>query len=302
MIQKGLRRRIGLLAVCWLYTLAGATAHAQAEKGPGKNMLWRVESAENVVYILGSVHALPKKMYPLNPAIEQAFANVHSVVFELNLDSIFGGGAGMMSMMKQGVFGGDTVLKKMVSRSTYSQVEKRLKKLGMDMTLFSKMKPWMVAFMLMGLDMQSSGMEAQYGIDFYFHKKANEEGKPVSGLETMQDQISVFASMPLPAQEAFLKQTLEKGGDSDKELKVITSAWKNGDTKALEKLLDEYLGSSGDLYEGLVFRRNDNWMPQIEALLRQEKPAMVVVGALHLVGKRGIIEMLRERGYRIEQL
>ncbi|HVZ40776.1 MAG TPA: TraB/GumN family protein [Candidatus Kapabacteria bacterium] len=293
-----LRRRAGMIAAAMAQLLLATSGHAQGTAG--KNMLWRVQSDSTVVYILGSVHMLPKSMYPLNAPIERAFDSAQRVVFELNLDSI-SQAAPAMEMVMKGMYTDGRTLKSVLSRSTYKLAARKLKKMGMDISMFERFKPWMVGITMMGLDAQDDGYEPQYGIDFYFHKKANDAKKPVAGLETLNDQISIFSDLPDKAQEGFLLQMMDSRQGSD-ELDQIVKAWKLGDTTPLEKMLSKYLVKDSDLYESMLFRRNRNWIPQIESMLNRKERTMVVVGSLHLVGDRGVIAMLRQKGYRIEQL
>lgn len=297
------RRIIGSATLLWLSFMGAAGVQAQpASQAPNtaRNMLWRVQSGANVIYLLGSVHLLPATMYPLASPIERAFDSSGSLIFELNLDSATQGGASMQ-ILQLGMYTDGRTLRENISKATYKQLSKRLKKLGYDVGMFERFKPWMVAFTLMGLGSQEGGFEAQYGIDAYFQGRAKKEHKPISGLETVEDQISIFSDLPETEQEKFLKQTLDAKG-STKELDVIVKAWKKGDAEPLIKLLDQYVVDDSTLYERMLFRRNRNWMPTIERLIASGDRTMVVVGTLHLVGDQGIVAMLRRKGYSVEQL
>lgn len=301
MMIYNIRNAARLLALCAVTVLAATAARGQGSS-PGKSMLWRVQSDSNVVYILGSVHILPKSMYPLNPAIERAFDSSEKVAFELNLDSV-DQMAGAAMLFSKGMYNDGRTLKKTISKSTYRLAEKRLKKEGLDIQMFERFKPWVLAFMLTGLDANSQGLDPQYGIDFYFHRKADSAGKEVIGLETIDDQVNVFASMSDKAQEEFLRQMLTNK-EMDQELEVILEAWRKGDPKGLEELLKRYMSNDSTMYEAMLFRRNRNWIPHIERFLNDGSTNryLVVVGSLHLVGDRGVIALLKRKGYRVEQL
>lgn len=293
------RAALGYLTFLWLY-LAGAPGVPAQTAGATKSMLWRVESDTSVLYLLGSVHILPKSMYPLAPSIERAYDSSSRIAFELNLDSI-NQMSGAMGLLLKGMYTDGRTLKGVLSKPTYRRLEKRLRGLGMDISMFQRFKPWMVAFTLMGLDAKEGGMEAEHGIDMYFHGRAAEDDKPVSGLETVDDQVGVFSELSEKAQEKFLVQMLDNKGGS-REMELILKSWKQGDGAPLEKLLAQYMKTDAALYENLVFRRNRNWIPQIEAMLKSGERCMVVVGTLHLVGEGGVVDLLRKKGYRVEQL
>jgi uncharacterized protein YbaP (TraB family) len=294
-------RGLRLAIICTIGLLAAGTAFAQGSASH-KNMLWRVESGGNVVYLLGSVHILPKSMYPLSPVIERAFDSAEKVTFEINLDSV-NQASNATSLIAKGMFNDGRTLKKVLSKSTYHLAERRLKKEGYDIAMFNQFKPWVVAFMLTSVEGTKEGFDPQYGIDFYFHRKADSAGKPVLGLETIDDQLNVFATMPEQTQEEFLRQMLTNA-DADKEMDIILDAWKKGEPSALEELLRRYTSNDTLLYEAMLFRRNRNWIPIIEGYLHDPDTHryLVVVGSLHLVGNRGVVEMLRSKGYKVEQM
>lgn len=300
---RNLRKGLGLLTLTCLYLISGGTGWAQGAKGAQKrNMLWRVTSDNNVVYILGSVHMLPKSVYPLDSAIDLAFDDAARVVFELNLDSA-ASISSAMGLMKKGAYQDGRTLQGSISKETYELVEKRLKKLGLPIAMFNKFEPWVVAMMMTALDMKQDGYEAQYGLDQHLHQKAQEAGKEVIGLETMDFQVDLFDKMPEQAQEDFLRQTLEMGADAATGmLDMMVEAWRTGDAEALERIGTEFITKDSTLYESILFERNRNWVPQIETFLHEDSRYLVVVGALHLVGEHGVIQMLRSKGYTIEQL
>ena len=120
-------------------------------------------------------------------------------------------------------------------------------------------------------------------------------------METVEFQLNLFDQLPLPVQEQFLLQTLEDLKNLGQEVSEIVTAWKQGDVRELEALLvgmREY----PELYQALVVNRNNDWLPHIEQALQEKEPVFVVVGALHLMGKEGLVAALQEKGYVVEQL
>ncbi|MDB5034951.1 MAG: hypothetical protein JWQ98_2192 [Chlorobi bacterium] len=290
------RGRFGAFLCAFLMTVGVASAQKQSQK----HMLWRVKGKTNTVYLLGSVHALPKTMYPLDSAIERAYTDAGKLVFELDLDSAQSPAA-MQSMVASGMLTSGKSLKSSVSKSTYKLVQRKFREAGIDLAMFSGFKPWVVALMYSAVHMQTSGVEAEYGIDNYFAGKAKADSKSVIGLETVAFQIGIFDSMTDKAQEEFLKQSLSSDNNGDKAFTAITDAWKTGDTKALEKMLGNEIGDD-EFNKKMVSTRNANWVPQIEGFLADKTNYMVVVGSLHLVGNNGVVELLKAKGYQVEQL
>lgn len=300
--MKG-RKRAGLIAFCTMYLASAVSGIAQETgRSSGRNMLWRVQSGDRSLYILGSVHMLPESAYPLDPVIEKTFNEAEKVVFELNLDSV-ANMSGAMSLLKRGTYQNGRTLEKSISKETFEALKTRLKETGIPLAMVSRFEPWMVAMLLTATDMRGSGYSDAHGIDMYFHGKARETGKEVKGLETLDFQVDLFDNLPEEAQEAFLKQTLEmsSAGDSGM-LDSMVAAWKSGDVERLEKIAATSMTDTSELSRNLLQKRNLNWIPEIEKFIASESKYFVIVGALHLVGESGVIELLRRKGYEVEQL
>ena len=93
------------------------------------------------------------------------------------------------------------------------------------------------------------------------------------------------------------------GADVSPALSALKAAWRKGDNRELIKVaLAPWLADFPELYQSLLVKRNTAWLPQLEAMLASPEVEYVLVGALHLVGKDGVINMLESRGYQVEQL
>jgi uncharacterized protein YbaP (TraB family) len=163
------------------------------------------------------------------------------------------------------------------------------------------MKPWMVMLMITVFEAQKAGLDASLGLDKYFFDKARAAGKPVVALETAESQIDRFDKMPDSLQEQMLRSTLSELDVQRNGIAAMISAWRRGDAAALEKMaLSSFDGYRG-AYASLIVERNNNWVPQIEACMNRPEPCFVVVGAAHLVGPDGLLALLKQKGYKLEQ-
>ena len=282
------------------------TLQATAQTAPQvdtRNTLWRVQSGEDTLYLLGSVHALSKDSYPLHPAIETAFDRSGVLVLEIAVDSLASTQKVQMEMMARGMMSGGKTLRTVLPDSTYQLTAARLKEMGLGIGMLEQFKPWVVAILIAAGNMQEQGFKAELGIDAYFQQKARASSRPVLGLETIDFQLGLFDGLSEQEQAAFLHQTLQSAKESPDELLKIVAAWKKGDTEALEAfLLTESFTENPKFLAAMVTDRNRRWIPAIEGFLKDPKTHIVVVGALHLVGKEGVVELLREKGYTVEQL
>lgn len=296
------RRRFARSCTIALLTAVSicTTAGAQEPASPGaKSFLWKVQSDSGVLYLAGSVHALPADVYPLNPVFEQAFEASDTLVEEIDMSAGDIATLGPMLLAK-GMFVDGRTFESAVSQETFALVSKHLDNPSMQQ-LIRTMKPWMVMLMLTAMRVQQAGLDVNLGLDRYFFEKATAAGKTIVGLESAESQIDRFDVMPEEVQEQLLRTTLEEIDAQDRELAAIVKAWQGGDAAALEGTLLDGFRRYPAAYQSLIVERNNNWMPQLEQCLVRSTPCLVVVGAAHLVGPDGLLALLQKRGYRVEQ-
>jgi uncharacterized protein YbaP (TraB family) len=133
-------------------------------------------------------------------------------------------------------------------------------------------------------------------------RRAQADQKPTAGLETLPEELGSLSSLSSADQMRMLDQTIDDLKDLKSDMRGVTSAWRSGDAKRLAALLSTEYAAFPALYKPLVTDRNRRWMPQVEQLLKSNDNSLVVVGALHLVGTGGLLELLRGKGYTITQL
>ncbi|HEX4347142.1 MAG TPA: TraB/GumN family protein, partial [Vicinamibacterales bacterium] len=178
---------IALAAAALLVLLAGAPARAQTH-----SFLWKASKGPSVVYLLGSVHLLSKDFYPLNPALEAAYANSALLVEEVDMGEMLNDTAASMKMLSRGMLPAGQSLEKVISAPTRALVTKTAGDLGVPMAPLALMKPWMAAMTLEAMEWQKAGFEADLGLDLHFYNDAKTDNKPVQGLETVDYQLSIF--------------------------------------------------------------------------------------------------------------
>jgi uncharacterized protein len=277
--------------------ILGAGAAAQTR---GRTFLWKVQSGASVMYLAGSVHALTADAYPLNPAYQRAFDASSALVEEIDLaeaDPLSGG----LGLLAKGMYQDGRTFSSAVSRQTVTLVQEKLKNTPLALDLIQPMKPWMVMLMIEALGSQDAGLDPELGLDKHFYNLATDGRKQVIGLETAESQIDRFDKMPEAMQEQMLRSELAEMDTEKSSLRSILTAWQTGDAAAIEKMLLASFTTNPAAYASLITERNRNWMPQLETCLRRSSPCFVIVGAAHLVGPQGLLAMLQQKGYRVEQ-
>jgi uncharacterized protein YbaP (TraB family) len=257
-----------------------------------------VSSEQGSLHLLGSVHAVTPDFYPLSEAIEAAYEKSEVVLFEVDLSKM---PEAAVQLMTSGQLPDDTKLSDVLSPELYRLTEQRFESVGMDLSFFSKMEPWFLALTLSALELQKAGFSADLGIDRHLHQRALEDGKQLGELESIEYQVNLFEDLVGEKGEDFLRYTLEDLENMMPILEEISVAWMQGDAAGLGEMLTEAFADHPELYESMVNERNHLWLPKIEEVLEHGKHGLVVVGSLHLVGEEGLVELLRSKGYAVEQ-
>jgi hypothetical protein len=289
------RHRVGsvLLTILWL----GAAVNVGAEE---KSLLWKITKGASSIYILGSIHYLRSENYPLKKAILDAFDTSKRLVLEIDLDATSGETAQRL-MLEKALFRDGTTLPENISAETYRLVAERATQLGIDVRIFNPMKPWFAAINLIAIKLKALQLDPRRGVDQYLAGEAKRRGKPTSGLETLEFQIGLLDQLAKQNQEAMLRETVTELDLLDRDIDEIVRSWVEGDAAVLAKLLLAGMVEFPEIHQKVLVERNRRWLPEIEKSLEQSSEALIVVGAAHLVGPDGIIEMLKTKGYSVEQ-
>lgn len=286
-----------------LVTLLVATAiriDARAETAKN-NCLWKVSSKQNTVYLLGSIHLLREDAYPLNKNIEKAYQEAQTLVLEIDLDEASSSEVQSL-MLTKGIFPAGHSLEENLSKQTFELVKKKSEELGLDIQQVNRLRPWLVTITLAAMQLEQLGYDPKYGVDKHFFDKAKKDRKETLSLESIDYQVNLLESMSSGNQEAALLETLKELDLFKKEFDEIVKAWSGGEIEKLDELLLESFKGYPELFDQMILQRNKNWAPKIEGFLNQNGNVLIIVGAAHLVGKNGVIELLRQKGYVIEQL
>ncbi len=270
----------------------------------GKSFIWEIKTKnKNSSYLIGSVHMLDKSVYPLDKAFDIAFQKSDCLMVEANVSDDQRGKLQMLSM-KLATYKGEKTLKGSISEETYNLAGKKLKEFGIDITGWNKFKPWMVAMTIAASEMMKLGFDPNLGIDKYFLNKAGE--KEIIELEGAEFQLNLFDSFSDEEHELFLFNVLTEETNTEVEFKKLVNAWKTGNDDTLNTLVNQNIKKYPklkNLYEKLIDGRNFGMVKKIDDFIKTtSKRYFVVVGAAHLVGENGLVNLLKKKGYMLKQL
>lgn len=286
------RRGLGAVGL----TLLAACACA----APGHHPLWEITGKHNSVYLLGSVHVLRASDYPLAEPIMAAYRDAEVIYMEIDLDDVDQSEA-LQFTFANGSLPAEQSLRDVLGIADFAAADMRARELGVDLGMFARFEPWVAALAVVQAQLTELGLDPEQGVEQYLLRLNQKDRKEVRGLETLADQLGVLDGLPLNRQSKFLLMSLEDAADMPRQVDDMIAAWRNGDANKLAATLSDEFEGFPDLYAPLIVARNRNWAAQIAELLDDEGDYLVVVGALHLVGKDSVIELLSKRGIRARQ-
>ena len=292
-----------LIITFTLLALAGSLASSEsAFSYPQKSFLWKVQSSQSTVYLLGSIHFLKEDVYPLNQTIENAYEASDRLVVEANINDL--GKLDLKRLADKAFYKDGDDLEKHVSPETYRLIQKESKSLDMPIDLIRMQRPWFLALSFEATELMRLGYDPQYGVDYHFLAKAQGK-KEILELESLDEQLSLLSDYSDKEQEQFLLYTLNSLSSMGRQVEDMVRAWTTGDAQSLESIIADAAppdASLAPVLEKLFDERNLKMTSKIEGYLKSKGTYFVIVGAGHLVGKRGIIELIKSKGYAVEQI
>ena len=285
-----------------LLVAAAIAATPAASAAAERSVVWSVRGEHNTVYLFGSIHVLRPGDVGLPRAAETAYDDAEQLVMEIDMDdpAVADPLALASQMQRYAQLPAGQSLESALG-ADYPAVATHLREAGLDPALLDGFAPWFVGMMVLQLEIARRGFDPAHGIEQQVTDRAMADRKPIRGLETPADQFAVLGGLSLPEQKRFLLMTLEETEQTDARLDQLLNAWRSGDTATLAQVLSEEFEEFPELYRPLTEERNRAWVEQLAGLLDDRDDYLVVVGALHLVGRNSVVDLLRQRGYRVTQ-
>lgn len=280
-------KRFLLFAVSLTATL---TSFAQQPKE--KSLLWKIEgkNISSPSYLYGTFHMLCPADFSMNDTLKALVKQSKQLFLEIDIDDP----SLTSKMMKNIKMKDGKTLKDFLSTKDYDSVAKLFKaKTNIPLSMVDSYKPFMLTSMLYPSLLGCTPI----AFEKEFEKLAKADGIEVKGLETIEDQMNVFETIPYSVQAKMLMKTLYEADNGTVQMNEMVQLYKNQDINKMQK------GISGDTDLGsyektLLDKRNKNWIPVIEKEIAA-MPTFIAVGAGHLAGKKGVIYLLRKQGYTV---
>ncbi len=287
-----------LLAASLLFFAFVTTPFAQAQSS-----VWKVSNSGNYFYLAGTIHVLSPQDHPLPNEFYQAYKDADKLIFETDM-SASKSSAYQQKFLSAMQGSNDDTLVKALNTATYERLKHYLNQRNIQITHFSKYYPWALSVTLSLIEYHRLGMVGEYGVEEHFYKKALLDKKPLGQLETVDQQIASIQSMGNIEANLMINYTLDDLAQLPEYIKVMKLNWRSGDLEALtnspvvKKMREDF----PELYNTLVVKRNNNWLPTLKALNHNNLTEFVMVGTLHLNAPDGLINQLKLAGFKVEPL
>ena len=263
--------------------------------------VWKISNNNNHIYLAGTIHSLGKKDYPLNKAFYKAYKNSQILVFETNLEKLENPSFSYLIKSKT-MYKKNDYISNYLSSQTLNLLKIELQKRKIPYSVIKNLKPGMISVILTQNELKRLNMFG-IGVDKYFSQKAKKDKKKRLYLESVYKQIDFLSSMGEGYEDEFIKYTLKDLKTLKKDFILMKKAWRSGDNELLEKIsLNPLLLNFPKLYDSLLTKRNEKWLIKIKKMFKSKKVEYVLVGALHLVGKEGLLNELERLGYTITRV
>lgn len=276
---------------------AAAPAVATTQATPA---LWVLRDADSTIYLFGTVHLMRPGVEWMTPQVSEAFNGSEELWLELENP---GDQAGAAPLVMQLGISPQTPLSSLLTAEEFAELDRAASTIGLSGAAMDPMRPWLAALTLSVAPLQAAGYDPTHGIDMVLRGQAIEAGRPVRGLETMEQQFRFFAGMPEESQLAFLRDSLGSFDEAVTIIDQLAAHWASGNPDGLYEVGGaEMKATYPDLYDVILTNRNTDWANQIQTEMEGSGTIFIAVGALHLAGPDSVQAILDARGVTAERL
>ena len=244
---------------------------------------------------------LTKAAYPLPAVFDTVFEQSCTLVEEVDLGA-WDDMAALLPTAAGAVFTDGQTLRSVLDPATFAQVEAKVAATGMPIALVERMKPWLVAILLVVPELSRAGFDPAHGLDRHYYERARAAG--TAGARAGDRRVSGGAAQRTAAARAgrHAQGDARRCRGPGESVETIVTAWRSGDLATLDRLLLQSFREEPEIYQRLLVDRNRNWVPQIAQCEAEPMPCLVVVGGAHLLGADGLVALLGAPGFTLEQL
>jgi uncharacterized protein len=260
------------------------------------SLLWRItgKGLSRPSYLFGTMHIICADDAPLSDSLKAVIAACDEVYFEINLSDM----SDMMNAIKYMQMNDSKRLSDLLQPDEYARVKDYFAKHSsmLPFSMLERFKPMLISGLI---EEQGLGCQTTDGMELRIMKELKASNKPVNGLETAAFQAGLFDSIPYIDQAKELVKDIDSADENKKVTRQLADLYTRQDLDGIEKLSDKDDSGMSGYMDLLLYNRNRKWARELKKLL-PGRSLLVAVGAAHLPGNQGVIELLRKEGYNVE--
>ena len=288
-------RNILPLLLSFVLAACGSAAPAAPAAKPA---MWKLSDPDTTIYLFGTVHVLPQGLSWRTKTFEKTVAQAQELVLEINDQD---DKTKLAELYKRLAYspGLPPVLDR-VPAEKRAPLEALIKKAGFQPSQLDGMETWAVAVTVGASMYRGVGASPDLGVENQLRTSFN--GRPVSGLETTEQQLGYFDTMPEETQRKLLVSMIDDSDSANAEFQRMLKAWSSGNVASIAKTFDDELKKAPEISKVLIDERNANWVKWLRGRLDRPGTVLVAVGAGHLAGKGSVIDLLQKEGLKVQRV
>lgn len=271
---------------------------AQSLNSAPKGFFWEVTTQKGKLYLLGSIHLGKEGIFPLDTNWESAFKNCSNLVVEVNIKKV-----NPFKILKLAYFQDSATLESILSPEIFAKLDSMFAIHKISKSTFNKFKPWFALTTLMNLEYSNLDFRADFGIDQYFLAMADSTKKIIE-LESFDEQIQFMESLFAEHPRTYFEYFINEIENTRNNIQELFEAWKNGNDSLITQLIFDSIPNDTigrQFSDILIARRNRKMLEKIHNFISYGGCYFIVVGTGHLIGQDGIIQNLKESGFKVER-
>lgn len=262
--------------------------------------LWVVKDDDTTIYLFGTVHMLKPGLSWFDEAVKEAFDKSGSLVIEAILPE----DPAVMAekIIPLAVDQTGQTLSSQLTDAQRAAYEAAMSKYDLPVGQFDMFEPWYAGMVLSAVMLQKAGFDGEQGSEKILTTAAKAAGKPVTALETFEQQMGFFDGLPRADQLRFLNDAVAQGPQAEAEFSEIVFAWARGNPDELAVRMNRAMQGSEALAKVLLYERNARWADAIKAKLDEPGTLFIAVGAGHLAGEKSVQDYLGKLGLTAQRI
>ncbi len=267
-----------------------------------KHFIWQASAGKGTLFLLGSIHFGTPQMYPLPKVMTSSFEKSDTLVVEADIGNVDQLQLAQLIASKA-MYQDGSNLRQHLSAKIWHKLEQVAQSMAVPVELLNMQKPWFVSMTLTALALKQLGFSEERGIDAHFLRLAQGKKKIVE-LEGLAWQLSLFDRLTVAEQVMMLEESLRELGEGKAFFDKMLRHWRAGDAQGIQRLFDEGLmaeARGARLNQIIMLDRNKSMAEKLHRLAEKGGRYFVVIGAGHLPGRQGIVALLRQQGYQVDQ-